>query len=360
MGRFSENLFEWYKVHHRKLPWRETADPYEMWVAEIILQQTRVNQGLSYYIRFLERFPDVAALADADENEVLKVWQGLGYYSRARNMMKAARMVMEEFDGSFPVKYEDLIRLPGVGDYTASAVSSFAGNEPNPVIDGNVQRVISRIYGIGDKVNSSGMKKKVREALEAEMDKRDPGLFNQAIMEFGAVHCVPASPDCVSCIFSTTCFAYSNDKVGELPARKPKKASRDRYFHYIILVSTSEEGEKVLMQKRVDKDIWAGLWEFPLIEAESPFDVDNRKFREEVEKITGIRDPELIRSSKWYKHKLSHQNIHARFFLVKKVAIFQKKEKKYLLPVNKTDIHEYPTSRLIEQFMESHPEWFSG
>jgi len=360
MGRFSENLVEWYRAHHRKLPWRETADPYEVWVAEIILQQTRVNQGLSYYSHFLERFPDVVALAYADENEVLKVWQGLGYYSRALNMMKAARMVMEEFNGTFPVKYRDIIKLPGVGDYTASAVSSFVANEPNPVIDGNVQRVISRIHGIEDKVNSSGMKKKVREVLEAEMDNKDPGLFNQAIMEFGALHCVPSSPDCVSCIFNSICFAYSNDKVSELPAKKAKKASKDRYFHYIIMVNTAEDGEKVLMQKREDNDIWAGLWEFPLIEAESPFEMDNRKFREEVERITGVRQPELIRSSKWYKHKLSHQNIHARFFMVTKGPFSQKKEKKILLFVNKADVHEYPISRLIEQFMESHPEWFSG
>lgn len=357
MLRFRDKITGWFDIHRRALPWRESDDPYRIWVSEVILQQTRVSQGLEYYHRFLEAFPSVRVLASADEDHVLKVWQGLGYYSRARNMVKAARVVQREMGGRFPVKYEDLIRLPGIGDYTASAVSSIAGNEPRPVIDGNVQRVVSRIFGITDPVNSTGMKKKIRAILEKEIDKNAPGIFNQALMEFGAIHCVPSNPGCLTCIFRDDCYAFNKGMVKELPVKKTVPAVQDRYFHYLVLLGADKETHKIVMKRRGDDDIWARLWEFPLVEAHGPHDFNDPGFTEQVRRMLEGIPFRVVSATGWYRHKLSHRNIHARFFFLKaeKLPFLAGAER-----VDPQKVVNYPVSRLVEQFLEAHPQWFSG
>jgi A/G-specific adenine glycosylase len=357
MGRLSKQLISWYFKNRRQLPWRDINDPYRIWVSEIILQQTRVNQGMRYYFRFIEAFPTLADLAEADEMEVLKVWQGLGYYSRARNMLKAATIILSEHYAKFPVKYDDLVKLPGIGHYTAAAIASLAGNEPMPAIDGNVQRAVSRLFGIYDPVNSNGMLRKIREILEKEIDRDRPGDFNQAMIELGATLCVPSGPDCSSCVLSDICYAFNNNKVTELPVKGIKKASRDRYFHYLVLRS---DDDSVLLKQRDERDVWAKLWEFPLVESNTPLEFNSTELIHRAKKLLKVRSIHFNSVSDWYVHKLSHLNIHARFFLVETRSPEEESDITYDATTAIGKIHEYPTSRLIEQFMESHPEWFSG
>lgn len=355
MGRFTKQIIEWYKSNRRELPWRDIADPYRIWVSEIILQQTRVNQGIDYYHRFLETFPSLEDLASAEEMEVLKLWQGLGYYSRARNMMKTAAIVMSKYNGHFPVTYDELIKLPGIGDYTAAAIASLAGNDAKPAIDGNVQRAVSRLYGITAPVNSSAMLKQAKKVLNEMIDREDPGTFNQAMIELGATLCIPSKPSCHSCPVNTICFAYNRNRVKEFPVRNTKKASSDRYFHYLVI--RADAHDKVIIDQRGENDIWAKLWEFPLVESTQPRDIEDNELITKIEEMIG-KGFTFISSSGWYRHKLSHLNIHARFFLIKNESGLFIKEKKSAIPVPVGSIHEYPTSRLVEQFMESFPEWF--
>lgn len=253
-------LIEWYGRHFRPLPWRETSDPYLIWLSEVILQQTRVAQGLDYFRRFASRFPDVRSLAAATEDEVLKLWQGLGYYSRARNLQKAARQIMEQFSGVFPNTYEDIRSLAGVGDYTAGAIASIAFGIPVPAVDGNVLRVAARITGDSGDITSPAMKKKVTAALQAVIPTGEPGNFNQAMMELGATVCLPnGAPLCEKCPAASFCRALREDRIGELPVKAPKKARRiEERRVYLIF---SDDG--VALRRRPGKGLLAGLWEYP-------------------------------------------------------------------------------------------------
>ena len=226
MVAFADTLISWYEDHKRDLPWRGEPDPYKIWVSEIILQQTRVQQGWDYYIRFIDNFPDVKALAEADEDRVLKVWQGLGYYSRARNMHAAAREIMEKHGGHFPNEYDKILSLKGIGNYTAAAISSIAFGLPYPAVDGNVIRIVSRIFGICDDVTQPAVVKKITAICETEIDSNRPGVFNQAAMDFGAIQCVPRNPNCDECPFQSSCYAYNNHLVDILPVKKKKAESR--------------------------------------------------------------------------------------------------------------------------------------
>ena len=283
MENLYRHLYHWYEINHRILPWRETEDPYAIWLSEIILQQTRVAQGMEYYMRFLNRWPTVEDLAKADEAEVLREWQGLGYYSRARNLHKAAKMI----GSSFPKTFEEIRALPGVGDYTAGAIASFAYNLPYPAIDGNVYRVVARLLDIDEAFDTSAGKKLFHKKIEELLDREHPRLFNSAIMEFGALHCTPALGDaCMTCPLQECCLGYAHGTAEVLPVRKPRPKVRDRWFTYHVYLC----GDETLIRRREEKDIWYHLYEFPCEEGQ-----------------TEDKYP--------FTHVLSHQKLHARFIV---------------------------------------------
>lgn len=311
---FTNLLIEWYLQNKRDLPWRNTTNPYPIWLSEIILQQTRVAQGMPYFYAFLESFPTIKELAIADEQQVLKLWQGLGYYSRARNLHQTAQYIANELDGVFPNSYAGLIQLKGIGEYTAAAIASFAYNEPVPVVDGNVFRVVSRYFGIESDI-STGKTKKEFTALAAELlSKEQPALFNQAIMEFGAMHCTPKNPDCENCIFNSSCVALQKGLVGQLPFKSKKIKIRKRYFNYIVL---QDKKGNTKIQQRTDKGIWHNLYEFPLFETTqeegfetiAPLIKNDTDFGDSVVSIQEANPISLI-------HKLSHQHLYIKFWKV--------------------------------------------
>jgi A/G-specific adenine glycosylase len=311
---FTNLLIEWYLQNKRDLPWRNTTNPYPIWLSEIILQQTRVAQGMPYFYTFLESFPTVKELALADEQQVLKLWQGLGYYSRARNLHQTAQYIVRQLDGVFPNSYAGLIQLKGIGEYTAAAIASFAYNEPVPVVDGNVFRVISRYFGIESDI-SAGKTKKEFTALAAELlSKEQPALFNQAIMEFGALQCVPKNPNCENCIFNSSCVALQKGLVGQLPFKSKKIKTRKRYFNYIVL---QDKKGNTKIQQRTDKGIWHNLYEFPLLETTqeegfetiAPLIKNNVDFGASVVSIQEVNPISIL-------HKLSHQHLYIKFWKV--------------------------------------------
>ena len=308
---FALVLLSWYQENKRDLPWRKTKDPYKIWLSEIILQQTRVAQGLPYYLDFIEKFPNVVALAEATEQQVLRLWQGLGYYSRARNLHRCAGIIRDEYQGLFPENYQKLLALPGIGDYTAAAIASFAFNLPKPVVDGNVFRVLSRVFGIQDDIAATKTRIIFQKLSVRLMDSSPPELYNQAIMEFGALVCTPAQPKCMSCPFASYCQANMTQTQHKLPVKTKKTAVRSRHFYYYVLKSDS----CLLMKKRERKDIWQGLYDFLLVEHQGEIDpmkllVNSVPDGSWLEKIH-VSEPSMI-----YKHKLSHQLIIARFTVI--------------------------------------------
>ena len=257
MAAFADTLVSWYEDHKRDLPWRGETDPYKIWVSEIILQQTRVQQGWGYYLRFIDNFPNVKALAEADEERVLKVWQGLGYYSRARNMHAAAREIMTVYHEQFPKEYDKILSLKGIGKYTAAAIASIAFHLPYPAVDGNVIRIVSRIFGVCDDVTQQSAIQKITEICETQIDSDQPGVFNQAAMDFGAMQCVPRNPDCDGCPFLSSCYAHKNNLVDVLPVKKRKSELKHRYFHYTVYLSDNQ----TIIEKRTGSDIWKNMYD---------------------------------------------------------------------------------------------------
>ena len=308
---FAAKLLKWYHENGRDLPWRTTQDPYIIWLSEIILQQTRVEQGLPYFHRFVEEFPIVTKFAEADEEKVLRLWQGLGYYSRARNMHKAAQMVQNTLGGIFPTVFSEVIRLAGVGEYTAAAIASFSANEPRAVVDGNVYRVLSRYFGVAEPINSTKGKKLFAALADDLLDKQHAGLYNQAIMNFGALQCKPKNPLCGNCVFQLECVAFREDRVEYLPVKTKGKASRSRFFHYFVV----SLADKLLMAKRGEGDVWANLYEFPMLETATDMSllelVDTEEFSTYF-KAGVVLEPIGVP----IKHILSHQHIYARFYRV--------------------------------------------
>ncbi|MBQ6777165.1 MAG: A/G-specific adenine glycosylase [Paludibacteraceae bacterium] len=295
-SKIYDPLYRWFEANKRVLPWRETSDPYKIWVSEIILQQTRVQQGLEYYMRFVERFPDVATMARATEDEVLRLWQGLGYYTRARNMYKGAQMIAERWGGVFPTTFDDIRAIPGVGEYTAGAIASFAYDLPYPALDGNVYRVLARLNDCDVVFDTTAGKKHFHSLAQRMLDEVHPRLFNSAIMELGALQCVPREPDCTACPLRHYCLAYAHHMVEVLPVRKPRPVVQDRELNYAIYLcpQTNEQGQKVvytLLRQRTEKDIWHHLWEFPQQETSAP-----------------SAQRELT-----FTHLLSHRRLHATF-----------------------------------------------
>ena len=342
---FSKTLIHWYLENKRNLPWRDNNDPYHIWLSEIILQQTRVEQGRPYYLKFVDRFPTVFELAEASEEQVLKLWQGLGYYSRARNLHCSAQLIAEEYNGVFPSSYKELLKLKGVGDYTASAVASICFNEPVAVLDGNVFRVLSRVFGIATPINSSEGLREFKALAQRLLDKENPSDHNQGLMEFGALQCKPQLPECNSCPFVTECVAYRQGRIQELPVKLKKQKIRKRHFNYLVLISKDRE---TLLQQRTGKGIWRGLYEFPLIETSQDITeeslVKDEEFlpynKREVEALHLYNEEPIV-------HKLSHQHIHTRFWILKCSELSGE-------AVQLDRIGDFPVPALINKFIEDY------
>ncbi|WP_192823002.1 A/G-specific adenine glycosylase [Rufibacter sp. LB8] len=308
---FSQTLIAWYHRHRRPLPWRETTDPYAIWLSEVILQQTRVRQGLPYYLRFIESYPTVHALANAPEDEVLRLWQGLGYYSRARNLHFTAKQVVTEFGGRFPESYQGLLQLKGVGSYTAAAIASFAYREPVAVLDGNVYRVLARVFGRHENIAAPASKKVFEQLANDLIPAAEPDTFNQAIMEFGAIQCTPVAPDCLFCPLQQTCYAFQHGLVNVLPVKEKAKSSRERFFHYLVL--QHENG--LYLRKRPGNDIWQSLYDFYSLETETRA-LPPETLQQQAGHLLAEPATTLVSTGKVYKHVLSHQKIFAQFYLV--------------------------------------------
>ena len=341
---FARLLIEWYHEHKRDLPWRNTNDPYLIWISEIILQQTRVAQGYAYYQRFIERFPNLESLAAAEENEVLKYWQGLGYYSRARNLHQAAISV----NGVFPVKYEDILKLKGVGTYTAAAICSFAYNQPHAVVDGNVYRVLSRFFGINEPIDSGKGKKMFASLAHDLLYNVQPALYNQAIMDFGALQCTPLSPDCTVCPFKNRCFAFNHNMVSSLPIKQNKTKTSERFFYYLLI----RDNGNIYLNKRTENDIWKNLYELPLIESNTALAVDDFIRKQEFASIFKENSVVNVRLLNKTKHVLSHRIIYADFYELEAQDIKMDFLSKYTR-LNMADLELYPVSRLMHNFFEN-------
>ena len=344
MNHFSSKLQQWYHLNKRDLPWRHTQDAYLIWLSEIILQQTQVKQGLPYYLKFSEHYPTVQDLAKANEEEVLKLWQGLGYYSRARNLHTAAKQVMAEYNGKFPTRYEHLIQLKGVGDYTASAVASFSSGEAKACVDGNVIRVISRLFNMNLPYDSSAGQKTIRALAYDQLDKNNSATHNQAIMEFGALQCTPKTPQCESCIFQEECSAFADNKVHLLPYKSKKTKVQNLHLYYFVLIC----GKDTLIQQRSSSGIWKNMYEFPLLESKTALS------EIEILKHCSTLCPkhENISFSPIYDHVLSHRKIQATFIEVQCSKALP--AIKGTLRVAHNALADYPVSRLIERFWDNY------
>ncbi len=342
---FVNQLISWYRHQKRDLPWRQTNDPYKIWLSEIILQQTRVKQGMPYYLKFIEQYPTVKDLAGAPESEVLRLWQGLGYYSRARNLHACAKTVSSELNGVFPSSFDELLSLKGIGRYTAAAIASIAFNQANAVVDGNVYRVLSRVFGIENDISDSKSLKIFEKQANALIKQDAPGEFNQAIMDFGAIQCTPKSPACAICPMSHFCFAFNNGKQDQLPVKTKKVKVRNRYFYYFIY----EYDDKLLMKERGTKDIWQGLYDFNLLESQAPLS------EEDTLKELATKGLTVLGFSEEVKHILTHQRIFTRFIRVRvnELGNFEALAKsKHLDAFELAEVQELPKPILIQNYLQ--------
>ncbi len=342
-------IMHWYRQHKRVLPWRETNDPYRIWISEVILQQTRIDQGIGYYLRFTERFPDVVTLAAATEEEVLKVWQGLGYYSRARNLHQAARQIVSQHNGSLPSAYSGLIALKGVGQYTAAAVASIAYGLPHAVIDGNVYRVLTRLFAIDTAIDTAPGKKLIAEVADSLLPVEDPSGYNQAIMDFGALICTPLQPACNECVLRDSCMAHSNGTVANYPVKARKTLIRNRYFHYFHIL----HGNHTYLQKREQPGIWQNLYEFPLIETAQPADLMQLQQTDAFMKLFSDLPELRINPSHAFRHQLTHQLIQTRFYRVEIPDNLTFTPPGQLRITAHQELHTYPVSRLTHKYLET-------
>jgi A/G-specific adenine glycosylase len=341
----SKPLIDWYLAHKRDLPWRLTKNPYLIWLSEIILQQTRVAQGLPYYNAFVSAYPTIDMLANASEDEVLKLWQGLGYYSRARNLHATAKTITDNYGGQFPTTYTEVLALKGIGSYTAAAICSFSYNQPYAVLDGNVFRVLSRFFWIDTPINSSPAKKIFTEIAQQFLCKTTPDLYNQAIMELGATICTPTNPTCEACPLSDSCVANKKNDVTSLPIKLKKNKVKKRYFNYLVF----QYQEQTVIEKRLEQDIWKGLYQFPLIETE--LDVEGDEIISLIQQQYHLPDMTIVNVVKYPKHILSHQHIFSTFLFV------ELKNLKTLENHNWVDVKllkRFPVSKNIDRFLNSY------
>lgn len=331
MADFYLLIGDWYRLNYRALPWRESNNPYFIWLSEIIMQQTRIEQGTAYYLKFIDAYPTIQNLAAASEQDILNNWQGLGYYSRARNLHFTAKYIANNLNGQFPSTYDEILKLKGVGTYTAAAIASFAFNERRAVVDGNVYRFISRLFDVPTPIDSTQGKKEFQILADRLIEYANPGLHNQAMMEMGSLICTP-KPTCEACPVNVHCMALKNGTINERPVKTKKTKVRDRYFHYLVY----SYNHKTIIVKRTEKDIWQNMYQFPLIESDSV-------------QIPSEIDGELLFSSEVKKHILSHQRIFAIFHHLKNKP--KSLEKNYL-EIRKEDIQNYPLPRIIDRYLE--------
>lgn len=346
--KISHILLKWYDLNKRDLPWRKSRDPYKIWLSEVILQQTRVSQGWDYYMRFVETFPTVKDLAEADEDKVLKLWQGLGYYSRARNLHYAAKEIQTKYNGVFPTEYKDVLSLKGIGDYTAAAITSIAYDLPHATVDGNVYRVLSRVFGVDTPIDSTLGKKIFAELAQELLDEKNPGIHNQAVMELGALQCVPVSPDCTICPLVDMCVAYAEQTVSKLPVKQGKVKTRKRYFNYLDI----RLKESLYLSKRGGGDIWEGLYELPLLEFDEPLELEQLVNSEEFARLfDGVEIKSIAQRMKDVKHILSHQHLSANFYQIEIDTELHQTNNRLRL-VSLDNLHDYAVSRLVDRYFE--------
>ncbi|MBR7023767.1 MAG: A/G-specific adenine glycosylase [Bacteroidales bacterium] len=349
MDFIHDTLIKWFAENRRDLPWRHNPTPYQVWLSEIILQQTRVNQGWDYYLRFVEKWPTVNDLANATEEEVLKMWQGLGYYSRARNLHQCAKQIVEQYGGQFPADFEKLKQLKGIGDYTAAAIASIAFDLPHAVVDGNVYRVLSRLFDIDTPISINEGQTVFAKIADDLLNRKQPGLHNQAMMEFGALQCTPKNPNCLLCPLQAQCLAFANQTVMQRPVKLQKLKITTRYFNYLVF---RIEGN-VYLHKRSGNDIWKNLYDFPCIESENPMTVEEVIASEKFQQLIENKSFTIIKTSPTFTHKLTHRTIIAQFIEIKLEEKLLRIETKELFLTPETDLGNFPIPRLIDLYLNN-------
>ena len=347
MNSLQETLLQWYAENCRDLPWRHHPTPYQVWISEVILQQTRVSQGYEYYLRFVERWPTVGDLAAATEEEVLKMWQGLGYYSRARNLHRCAQQVVEQYGGEFPADYGQLRKLQGIGAYTAAAIASIAFGLPHAVVDGNVYRVLARLFDIDTPINNMEGQQGFARLADELLNREQPSLHNQALMEFGALLCTPQNPDCLHCPLQDQCLAFAHQTVLQRPVKLPKTKVTTRYFNYLVL----HFEDKVYLRRRSGNDIWKNLYDFPCVESNEPMPVEEVLASDSFLQLIEKQAFTVIRTSPVYTHKLTHRTIFAQFIEIKLSQELLRIETKGLILTPESDLGNYPIPRLIDLYL---------
>lgn len=347
MNYLQETLLNWFAENRRNLPWRDHPTPYQVWISEVILQQTRVSQGYDYYLRFVEKWPTVADLAAATEEEVLKMWQGLGYYSRARNLHQCAQQVVEQYDGEFPVDYNKLLKLKGIGAYTAAAIASIAFNLPHAVVDGNVYRVLSRLFDIDTPININDGQTLFAKIADEQLNRERPGLHNQALMEFGALHCTPQNPNCLLCPLQAQCLAFERQTVMQRPVKVQKLTVKTRYLNYLVI----RVNDSIYLRKRSDKGIWRNLYDFPCIESDQPMTVEEVISSEAFQQLIDGKPFTVTKTSPVITHKLTHRTLLAQFIEIKVSQELLRIETKGLLLTPERDLGNYPIPRLIDLYL---------
>ncbi len=349
MNIIQDTLINWFAENRRDLPWRHDPSPYQVWLSEIILQQTRVNQGRDYYLRFIERWPTVADLAQTSEEAVLKMWQGLGYYSRARNLHHCAQQVVNEYGGQFPADFEKLKHLKGIGDYTAAAIASIAFNLPHAVVDGNVYRVLARLYDIDTPININEGQTLFAKLADELFNREQPGLHNQALMEFGALHCTPKNPNCLHCPLQAQCLAFAHQTVMLRPVKLPKIKVTTRYFNYLVI----RVEDSIYLHKRSGNDIWKNLYDFPCIESETPMTVEEVVASEKFRQLVEEKPFTVTKVSPIYTHKLTHRTLLAQFIEIKLEQKLLQIETKDLFLTRETELGNFPIPRLIDLYLNN-------
>lgn len=348
MDELQELLAQWYETHKRELPWRSDPTPYHVWLSEIILQQTRVNQGHDYFLRFVERWHTLSDLAEASEEEVLKMWQGLGYYSRARNLHQCARQLKEHHDGDFPRDYQKLLELKGIGQYTAAAIASIAFGLPYAVVDGNVYRVLARLYDVETPINNEKGAKCFKTLADMLLDQKHPGRHNQALMEFGALQCVPKHPDCANCPLQAHCLAFAHHTIDQRPVKEKKAKTRTRYFNYLVIRTNDQ---RVYLKKRIGNDIWKNLYDFPCVESDTPMTPEAVLNSQEAKTLLTSQDYIIEHVSKPYTHKLTHQTIIATFIELKKFKFFLPIQTNNIFLALENELGSFPVPKLIDNYL---------
>jgi len=344
---FTKLLLDWFAQNDRPLPWKGEKNPYLIWLSEIILQQTRVEQGLPYFNRFSEKYPRITDLANAPEDEVMKLWEGLGYYSRARNLHFTAKHIAYDLKGVFPKTYKEILKLKGVGPYTAAAIASFAYDLPHAVVDGNVYRVLSRTFGIESAIDSTEGKKRFQALATELLAKKKAAIYNQAIMDFGATQCTPKKPNCTICPMAEHCVAYNNQLIEVLPIKEKKIKKKDRFFNYLII----NQDENILIRKRVEKDIWRNLYEFPLIESTALLDETALVQHDFFKELLTSQTYKITNHSRPIKQLLTHQKILASFWEITVNKAFQEIPKDFI-SIKKENLATFAFPKIVDLYFK--------